>query len=61
MQEGQNWIFPKEINANRSSETFIDWKSGPSMGPNGRRVAMDSGEYLAAGCEKMCQLREVIE
>jgi hypothetical protein len=27
MQGGKNWILPKEINANRSSETLIDWKS----------------------------------
>jgi hypothetical protein len=44
----KNWILPKEINANRSSETLIGWKSGkkhlyPSMGSNGGRVAIDSG------------------
>jgi hypothetical protein len=27
MQEGKNWILPKEINANRFfSETLISWK-----------------------------------
>ncbi len=28
MQGGKNWILLKEINANRSSETLIGWKSG---------------------------------
>ncbi len=28
MQGGKNWILPKEINANSSSETLIGWKSG---------------------------------
>ncbi len=27
MQGDKNWILPKEINANRSSETLIGWKS----------------------------------
>ncbi len=46
----QNWILPKEINANGSSETLIGWKSEkPIMSPygtewRGRRMAMDSGK-----------------
>jgi hypothetical protein len=36
MQEGKNWILPKELNANRSSETLIDWKSGPLYGTEWR-------------------------
>jgi hypothetical protein len=28
MQGGKNWILPKEINANGSSETLIGWRSG---------------------------------
>jgi hypothetical protein len=47
MQGGKNWIFPKEMNANRF---FLDylwleiWSNHfcPSMGPNGGIVAMDS-------------------
>jgi hypothetical protein len=48
MQGGKNWIFPKWINANRffwDSHWREIWSNHfcPSMGPNGRRVATDSG------------------
>ncbi len=47
-QGGKNWIFPKEMNANRFFWDSHGWKSGsnhfcPSMGPNEGSVAMDSG------------------
>ncbi len=48
MQEGKNWILPKEMNANRffwDSHWLEIWKNHlcPSMAPNGGSVAMDSG------------------
>ena len=49
MQGGKNWIFPKEMNANRSfwdSHWLEIWSNHffPSMGPNGGRGGyMDSG------------------
>jgi hypothetical protein len=48
MQGGKNWIFPKEINANRffwDSHRPEIWKTHlcPSIGPNGGIVAMDWG------------------
>jgi hypothetical protein len=50
MQGGKNWILPKELNTNHSSETLKGWKFGknlcPSMKTNGGSVgcvAMDSG------------------
>jgi len=49
MQGGKTWI-----NANRSSETLIDWKSGPSMGPNGGSVAMDSKGYPLSVTPRNC-------
>ena len=47
MQGGKNWIFPKEMNANRffwDSHWLEIWSNHfcPSMGPNGGIVAMDS-------------------
>jgi hypothetical protein len=52
MQGGKNWIFPKEMNANRffrDSHWLEIWKnpSCPSMRPNGGRVAMDSANAAA--------------
>jgi hypothetical protein len=48
MQGGKNWIFPKEMNANRffwDSYWLEIWSNHfcPSMGPNGGIVAIDSG------------------
>jgi hypothetical protein len=48
MQAGKNRILPKEVNANRffwASHWLEIWSNNlfPSMGPNGRSVAMDSG------------------
>ncbi len=48
MQGGKNWIFPKEMNANRffwDSHWLEIWSNHfcPSMEPNGGSVAMDSG------------------
>jgi hypothetical protein len=48
MRVGKNWIFPKELNANRlfwDSHWLEIWSNHfcPSMGPNGGSVAMDSG------------------
>ncbi len=50
MQGGKNWILPKELNTNHSSETLIGWKLEKnlclSMWPNGGSVGcvtMDSG------------------
>ncbi len=53
MQGGKNWIFSKEINANRffwDSHWLEIWKNllCPSMGPKGGSVAMDS-ELKGAG------------
>jgi hypothetical protein len=47
MQEGKNWILPKQMNANRffwDSHWLEIWSNHlfPSMGPNGEIVAMDS-------------------
>jgi hypothetical protein len=47
MEGGKNWIFPKEMNANRffwDSHWLEIWSNHfcPSMGPNGGSVAMDS-------------------
>ncbi len=47
MQEGKNWILPKEIYANRffrDSHWMEIWTNHlcPSMGPNGGSVAMDA-------------------
>jgi hypothetical protein len=47
MQGGKNWIFPKEMNANRfswDSHWLEIWSNHvcPSMGPNGGSVAKDS-------------------
>ncbi len=47
MQGGKNWIFPKEMNANRffwDSHWLEIWSNHfcPSVGPNGGSVAMDS-------------------
>ncbi len=47
MQGGKNWIFLKEMNANRffwDSHWLEIWSNhfSPSMGPNGGSVAMDS-------------------
>jgi hypothetical protein len=47
MQGGKNWFLPKEMNANRfflDSHWLEIWSNHfyPSMGPNGRSVAMDS-------------------
>ncbi len=52
MQGGKNWILPKEMNANRffwDSQWLEIWSNHlcPSMGPNGRSVAMDSGKQRA--------------
>jgi hypothetical protein len=49
MQGGKNWIFPKEVNANRffwDSHWQEIWSNHfhPSMGPNGGSVAMDTGK-----------------
>jgi hypothetical protein len=51
IQGGKNWIFPKEINANRflRGPRWVEiWKNHlcPSMGPNGGSVAMDSGRCM---------------
>jgi hypothetical protein len=48
MQGGKNWIFPKEMNANRffwDSHWLEIWSNHfcPSMGPNGGSVAKDYG------------------
>jgi hypothetical protein len=51
MQEGNDWILPNEMNANRF---FWDWLEiwlnhlFHSMGPNGVTVAMDSEKRQAA-------------
>jgi hypothetical protein len=46
MQGGKNWILPKEINVNRSSETLICLKSEKKLltlyGADRGNVAMDS-------------------
>jgi hypothetical protein len=47
MQGGKNWIFPKEVNANRFfwDSHWLEILSShfcPSMGPNGGSVAVDS-------------------
>ncbi len=47
MQKGKNWILPKEIIAKRffwDSHWLEIWSNHlcPSMGPNGRSVAMES-------------------
>ncbi len=49
MQGGKNWIFPKEMIANRffwNSHWLEIWSNHfcPSMGPNGGIVAMASEE-----------------
>jgi hypothetical protein len=54
MQGGNNWIFPKEITANRffwDSHWLEIWTNHlcPSMGPNGGSVAMDSEGWLLMG------------
>jgi hypothetical protein len=56
MQGGKNWIFPKEINANSSSETLIGWKSGKNtMGPNGGSgLIWTSGTELATLIDFSC-------
>ncbi len=51
MQGSKNWIFPKEMNANRffwDSHWLEIWSNHfcPSMGPNGGSVAMGSGGAL---------------
>jgi hypothetical protein len=56
MQEGKNWVFPKEINANLffgDSNWLELWKNHfcPSMGPNGGSVAMDSERYIGTAEE----------
>ncbi len=53
VQGGKNWIFPKEMNANRffwDSHRLEIWLNHfcPSMGPNGGRVAIDSGKTRPA-------------
>ncbi len=50
MQGGKNWIFPKEMIANRfflNSHWLEIWSNHfcPSMGPNGGIVAMASDQY----------------
>ena len=50
MQGGKNWIFPKEMNANRffwDSHWLEIWSNHfcPSMGLNGGSVAADSGYF----------------
>jgi hypothetical protein len=52
MRGGKNWIFPKEMHANRffwDSHWLEIWSNHfcPSMGPNGGSVAMamDSGSF----------------
>ncbi len=52
MQRGKNWIFPKEMNANRffwDSHRLEIWSNYfcPSVGPNGVCVAMDSELLLS--------------
>jgi hypothetical protein len=47
MQEGKNWILPKQMNANRffwDSHWLEIWSNRLflSMGPNGEIVALDS-------------------
>jgi hypothetical protein len=54
MQGGKNWIFPKEMNADRffwDSHWLDIWSNHfcPSVGPNGGSVAMDSGAGVGAG------------
>jgi hypothetical protein len=54
MRGGKNWILPKEMNANRffwDSHWLEIWSNHLflSMGPNGRIVAMDSGEREGVG------------
>jgi hypothetical protein len=51
MQEGKNWILPKEMNANRffwESHWLDIWSNHfcPYMGPNGGSVATDSGVLI---------------
>jgi hypothetical protein len=60
MQEGKNWIFPKEINANRFfwDSHWLEleiWSnhSCPSMRPNGGSVAMDSDVDLLIYFDKL--------
>ncbi len=50
MQGSQNWISPKEINADRDSHWLEIWKNQfcPSIGPNGGSAASAS-----AGREKL--------
>jgi hypothetical protein len=44
MQGGKNWILPKELNTNHSSETLIGWKFGKTTYvPLCDRMAIDSG------------------
>ncbi len=50
MQEGKNWILPKEMNANRFfwDSHWLEIRSNhfcPSMGLNGGSVAMDSAGF----------------
>jgi len=33
MQGGKNWILPKELHTNHSSETLIGWKFGKTYVP----------------------------
>jgi hypothetical protein len=52
MQGGKNWIFPKEMNANRfflDSHWLEIWSNHfcPSMGLNGGSVATDSEKSVA--------------
>jgi hypothetical protein len=64
MQGGKNWFLPKEMNANRfflDSHWLEIWSNHfyPSMGPNGRSVAMDSGgkmraQYCSNAAESLC-------
>ncbi len=55
MQGGKNWIYPKQINANRffwDSHWLEIWSNHfcPSMGPNGGSVATDSVLTSLAYC-----------
>jgi hypothetical protein len=54
IQEGKNWILPKEINANRffwDSHWLEIWSNHlfSSMGPNGWIVAMVSVHHIGHG------------
>ncbi len=56
MQEGKNWILPKEMNAKRffwDSHWLEIWSNHfcPSMGPNGGSVAMDSVHVVHSASE----------